>query len=143
VKRYTVLALLIPLLAAGCKPSAEAIAEQAVMAENQIAEAQTVTPTNTSIATPTKLPAATHTPLPSETPRPTVSPLIQELLQPGRVVRHPPTEENPYSFFSYFPRSAVRKTEITVAVWPHGGSVSSNDYSHHEEQAQKIMVFQL
>jgi len=62
--------------------------------------------------------------------------LDEELLQPGRIVEHPPTDDNPYTFYSYFPRSAVRNEEIWLAVWPHGGAFYSTDYSVHKRQAR-------
>lgn len=67
---------------------------------------------------------------------PTVSPLAQELLQPGQIVEHAPTGNNPYAFYSYFPRSAATTTgEVIVGVWPHGGGAWSEDYSYHKTQA--------
>jgi len=73
--------------------------------------------------------------MPTPTPTQTVSPLVKELLQPGREVKHSPTHGNPYTFYTYFPLSAARKQDVVVAVWPHGGATSSEDYSHHESQA--------
>ena len=63
-------------------------------------------------------------------------PLVDELLQPRRIVEHPPTADNPYTFYSYFPQSAVRNEEIWLAVWPHGGAFYSTDYSVHKTQAR-------
>lgn len=79
------------------------------------------------------------TPTPSPTPTRTVSPLVESTLQPGRVVEHPPTQANPYTFYSYFPRSAVRKVALTVAVWPHGGGMCSEDYSVHRTQSYNTL----
>jgi len=63
-------------------------------------------------------------------------PLVEELLQPRRIVQHPPTADNPYAFYSYFPRSAVSNEEVWLAVWPHGGAFYSTDYSVHKTQAR-------
>lgn len=93
----------------------------------------------TATPTPTAVPTATATPAPTRTPLPTISPVIYQLLQPGQVVRHPPTDNNPYSFYTYFPRSAVRKQAVVLAVWPHGGGMPSEDYSQHELQAERTI----
>lgn len=73
------------------------------------------------------------------------SPLVDELLQPGRVVEHPPTDGNPYTFYAYFPRSATRNSRIWLGVWPHGGNACSEDYSYHKTQAatqvQRLVVY--
>jgi|GEM_PF-4367964 len=63
------------------------------------------------------------------------SPLVEEFLKPGRVVEHPPTDDNPYTFYSYFPRSATTSKEIWLCVWPHDGGEKSEDYSVHITQA--------
>lgn len=99
----------------------------------------TPVPTNTLIPTATSSPEPTNTPRPTITPTPTVSPLVMEFLQPGQVVRHPPTETNPYSFYTYFPRSAIRKKEIVVGVWPHGNGMPSEDYSVHESRSESTI----
>jgi len=70
---------------------------------------------------------------------PTISPLIIDLLKPGYVVEHSSTEENPYTFFTYFPKSATRKQNITIVVWPHGGNMNNDDYSYHKEQAENTI----
>ena len=67
-----------------------------------------------------------------------ISPLVEELLQPGLIIERAPTENNPYTFYSYFPRSAATTTqEVTLCVWPHGGGSCSEDYSYHKKQAEK------
>lgn len=114
---------------------------------------RTLTPTPMLTPTPTETPVPTSTPTltstPTATPEPTSTPtltptppiplLASELLQPGRVVRHSPTDDNPYTFYTYFPRSAARKQRVIVGVWPHGGAVSSEDYSTHESQAENTL----
>ncbi len=70
-------------------------------------------------------------------PTPTIS-LSQEdiaKLKPGQIVEHPPTESNPYYFYTYFPESAVKKKNLVLLVWPHGGGMYSNDYNYHKKQA--------
>ena len=92
----------------------------------------TLTPIPTITNTPTLTPTATRTPLP------TISPLVEQLT-PGQVVMHPFTENNPYVFYSYFPRSAVREKNIVVGVWPHGGNMFNNDYEYHKDQAKNTI----
>jgi len=57
------------------------------------------------------------------------------LLLPGQVVRHPPTDSNPYSWYSYYPRTASGKDKIVICVWPHGGGTPSENYTDHEMRA--------
>jgi hypothetical protein len=86
------------------------------------------------VLTPTSTPTATHTP--TITPTPTISAYVRDVLQPGRVLEHPPTDENPYYFYTYFPRSALYRQEIVLLVWAHGGGRASDDYEDHKAQAQ-------
>lgn len=64
-----------------------------------------------------------------------MSPVVRELLQPGWVVEHPPTNDNPYTFYSYFPRSAATSREIWLCVWPHQDGEDAEDYSVCKAQA--------
>lgn len=68
------------------------------------------------------------------------SPLVEELLQPGQVIEHPPTDDNPYAFYTYFPRSATTNKEIWLGVWPHAGGEWSEDYSYHKTQAESQVL---
>jgi hypothetical protein len=55
--------------------------------------------------------------------------------EPGTIARHPPTRDNPYAFYSYFPKSLGMPGAVTLCVWPHGGGASSYDYAYHEGMA--------
>jgi hypothetical protein len=61
--------------------------------------------------------------------------LNEELLQPSQIVEHSPTKDNPYAFYSYFPRSAIKTQEVFLGVWPHGGGMPSENYSDHKMRA--------
>ena len=61
--------------------------------------------------------------------------LNEELLRAGRVVEHPSRGENQYVFYSYFPRSGLKKREVVLCVWPHGGGMPSENYSDHMKRA--------
>ncbi len=56
-------------------------------------------------------------------------------LRSGQVVRHSATNGNPYAFYTYFPRRAEARDNVSLCVWPHGGGASSTDYSYHEAMA--------
>jgi hypothetical protein len=56
------------------------------------------------------------------------------------LVEHPSTDDNPYVFYSYFPRSAAENQEVVVGVWPHGGGFSSEDYSVHKGLAANVVA---
>src|SRR5512136_379636 len=90
----------------------------------------TITPSPTIINTPTA------TSLPTRTPLPTLSPLILQL-RPGEAVLHPPAETNPYAFYSYFPKSAVREKNITVGIWTESVDRFFDDYEYCIERAKE------
>lgn len=91
-----------------------------------------------TLAPNTVTPAArSHTPSGSPPVVPTLSPQALELLQPDRVVKHPPTANNPYSWFSYFPSGAEKHSPITVSSWPHSGGGAVENYVDREAQAEK------
>jgi hypothetical protein len=54
-------------------------------------------------------------------------------------VEHSATGENPYSYYTYFPKSAEDRQEIILGVWPHGGGRSSDDYAYHQEEARRAV----
>lgn len=62
------------------------------------------------------------------------SPLVEELLKPGQVVEHPPTDDSPYAFYSYFPRSATTMEQIWLCVYPHANGAEA-EYSVHKTRA--------
>jgi len=76
---------------------------------------------------------------PTKSPTPTFSTKIIEFLEPGKIVRHEPTENNPYVFFTYFPKSAVNNEDLIISVWPHGGASSNEDYNYHINQSEKTI----
>ena len=98
----------------------------------------TVTNTPTLTPSPTATNTPTLTPSPTRAPLPTLSPLVEQL-KPGHIVMHSATDSNPYVFYTYFPRSAVREKNIIVGVWPHGGAMGNSDYEYHKEQARKTL----
>lgn len=79
--------------------------------------APTATPSAIPVPTTTVASAATATALPT----PIATPTREALLQPGRLVEHAATDDNPYVFYSYFPRSAAGNQEVGGGVWPCGG----------------------
>ncbi|MBC8493063.1 MAG: hypothetical protein H8D43_04685 [Chloroflexi bacterium] len=109
-------------------------------------------PTPTPMATPT--PTNTYTPIPTPTFTITIEPsstltatleptptlFAKELLQPGRLVEHPAIDDNPYVFYSYFPRSVAENQDVIVGVWPHGGGFASEDYSVHKGLAANVVA---
>lgn len=100
--------------------------------------APTATPSTTPAPTATIAPTVTATALPT----PTATPTREESLQPGRLVEHPATDDNPYVFYSYFPRSAARNQEVVVGVWPCGGKPRhTEDYAVPKTLAAGMIVY--
>lgn len=125
MKKIVLLSIIVLFVISGCAPSL-------------IPNTPTITPSPTFTPSPTITNTPTLTPSPTRTPLPTLSPLVEQL-KPGQVVMHPATDSNPYVFYSYFPRSAVREKNIIVGVWPHGGNMPNNDYEYHKEQAKSTL----
>ena len=138
----TFLLILIPfilLVACTAAPAATPAPTNTPTATATPQPTNTPLPTSTTTATTTSTPRPTSTATATVTPTATLSPLVTELLQPGKVVKHPPTASNPYSWYSYFPTSAMRKKNIIIGVWPHGGGASSNNYADHEQKAESTL----
>jgi len=76
---------------------------------------------------------------PTKSPTPTFSTQIIEFLKPGKIVRHEPTKNNPYVFFTYFPKSAVNNEDLIIGIWPHGGAGNNEDYNYHINQSEKTI----
>ena len=131
--KKTVLLLSMSILFAvsGCIPAL-------VQVEPTITPSPTNTPSATPVPTNTNTPSAT--PVPTRTPLPTIPPLVLQL-KPGEAVLHPSTETDPYAFYSYFPKSAVREKNIVVGVWPEGGSRDDSDYEYCIERAKQATVW--
>jgi hypothetical protein len=77
---------------------------------------------------------------PTRTATPTLSPSILEL-RPGEVVLHPPTDTNPYAFYSYLPRSVVREENIAVGVWAEGVDRFFDDYEYCIKRAKEYITW--
>jgi hypothetical protein len=91
-------------------------------------------PTITPSPTITDMPSVTS--VPTLTPLPTLSPSVLRL-RPGEAVLHPATETNPYAFYSYFPKSAVREREIAIGVWSESVDRFFDDYEYCIERAKE------
>jgi hypothetical protein len=76
---------------------------------------------------------------PTATQTPWLSPMVGLILEPGHIVEHAATSETPYSYFTYFPKSAEKRQEIILGVWPHGGGRSSDDYADHQAEAERAV----
>lgn len=101
-------------------------------------------PVSTSTSVPTFTLSPTAIASPTLTPWPTLSPFVF-LLKPGEVVLHPPTDSNPYAFYSYFPNSAVREKTITIGIWTESVDRLFDDYEYcvrrAKEYAQWLSVY--
>lgn len=109
---------------------------------NPVSPTSTLTQTNT--LEPSLTPSLTTTIMPThtvvlQTSTPTTNPLVYETLKPGKIVEHFPTDKNLYSFYTYFPKSAIQKRNITIVVWPHGGNMPEDDYDFHMNQAKNTV----
>jgi hypothetical protein len=71
---------------------------------------------------------------------PTISPLVLQL-KPGEGVLHPATETNPYAFYSYFPKSAVRERNIAIGVWSESVDRFFDDYEYCIKQAKEYVAW--
>ncbi|MHC1782582.1 MAG: hypothetical protein AB9891_07460 [Anaerolineaceae bacterium] len=127
MKIFLYLSSIILLLLTGC-----------TISSNTTSPTPFLKPIDESSTTLTITPVSTLQP--TSTTRPTMSPQ-KEALSPGKVEEHPATTTNPYFFYTYFPKSALYKTDITVAVYPHGSSKGpSEDYEDFKETAKNSIL---
>ena len=126
MKKFVFFPIIFLFITSGCVPAVVQITP-------------TITPSPTIIPSPTITNTPTVTPVPTRTPFPTISPLLLEQLKLGQIVMHPPTDSNPYAFYTYFPRTAIREKNIIIGVWPHGGNMPNSDYEYHKEQAKDAL----